>query len=137
MLFSCKKNLTTTVDIYYGSSDLNEVTDDYILSNFSTASGDIGYTTGRIYTFDSTSDKSYKFLTVLDLPASPIVIDNPNQEWKRSTTESRSDISKCESDGTVIGMEPVKILSINGVTYKLYRTTLKYDNSIKLKVYSY
>ena len=130
------------VDIYYGTGTTTGVTSSDIITKFSTATGFIGSPAGRTYTFGPTFG-TYRYWAIPDLP---------------NTGERVVSNCKLIDDITVVGLEPSQIdfysyyqidptppsqtikygkLDINGITYRLYRTSFKYGSSTtQLKIYS-
>jgi hypothetical protein len=128
---------------YYGTGTTTGVTASYILSTFSTATGNVGSPTGREYTFGVTFN-TYRYWAIPDLP-------NTGERVIKSLTLPDS--------VTVIGLQPGENyyysyyqydptppsqsiqygkIDINGIVYRLYRTTLKYTSSrTQFKVFSF
>ena len=141
-VFSIPDNPSGLADVYYGISTDTQVTADYILTNFTKTTGPVGTPTGKQYTFGDTFN-TYRFWAIPDLP----------------NTGERVIANLTTSDGlAVIGLQPGGTfytyyqnnptppsqsiqygkLDINGITYRLYRTTLKYTSTTtQFRVYSF
>lgn len=127
---------------YYGTGTTTGVTASYILSTFSTATGNVGSPTGREYTFGPTFG-TYRYWAIPD-------ISNDGNRVIGNVTLT--------DDVTIVGLEPSQMsyysyyqlnpnppsqtikyakIDINGVMYRLYRTTYKYGSStVLLNVWS-
>lgn len=130
---------------YYGTGTTTGVTASYILSTFSTATGYVGSLTGRPYTFGTTFG-TYRYWAIPDVP------DGAEYGYKIIAAAKYSD------GNTTLVMQPPQTfysyyqdnpqpaiqsiqygkLDINGVTFRLYRTTVKYNSAnIQFLIYSF
>jgi len=136
------------VDIYYGTGTTTTVTSDTIISTFSTESGLIGlpYSSGgRVYTF-GVAFNTYRFWAIPDVPSG---ITYGNKIISRSVFPDNSTVlamqpaepfySYYQSDPTPSGqMISYGKMTINGIIYRLYRTSYKFSSSnIQFLIYSF
>ena len=121
--------------IYYGISTETTVTAEYILANFTKTTGFVGSPTGRKYTFGPTFG-TYRYWAIPDVP----------------NTGERviGEVTLNDASHTNMGMEPSQMsyyqyyqlnpnpplqtikyakIDINGIVYRLYRTTYRYGSS--------
>ena len=129
------------VEIYYGTGTTTTVTSSYILSTFSTTTGNVGSPTGRLYTFGSVY--SYRYFAIPDLPNLGYRViqiiylpDNVTTIDMQPSTSfySYSQLSPEPPSQPILYGK----LDINGSTYRLYRSAAKFSAYLnQFKVYSF
>ena len=123
-------------DVYYGVSSLPFVTEDYISNNFSTVTGNVGYRTGRTYTFPG--GYNYKYWCILDrYTTGDKLIERVTNNGARVTFVYDSFYQYYQTNPTPsISITYGKIL-IFGNTYRIYRTIMKSSLNYEQVVYSF
>jgi hypothetical protein len=125
------------VEIYYGVNSLPTVTEETITTTFSTETGYIGSSNGRLYTFPG--GYNYKYWCIPDSPndgyrvvevikngsgiVTTLAYDSYYQYYQLNPTPQQS-ISYGKLD-------------INGTTYRIYRTIIKSSLNYEQYVYSF
>ena len=117
-------SVPVSVDIYYGVSSNSTVTESEILSNFSTASGYVGSSDGRLYTFDS--GYYYKYWAIQDLPNEGYrVINKLENNNIKVILVYDSYYKYYQINPTPIQSITYGKINIKGVFYRIYRTLIK------------
>ena len=127
--------------IYYGISADEIVSAEYILANFTKATGPVGSPTGRLFTFALTFN-TYRFWAIQDFPNTGDrvigAVKFPFGEVVFMQPESPF-YSYYQLDPEP-SSQPIQYgkLDINGIKYRLYRTALAFSSSTnQFKVYSF
>jgi len=118
------QGITTLVDIYYGVSTKTRVTENDVRSTFLTATGYIGSPTGRLYVFPT--GYNYKYWCIPDIPnEGERVVNQITNGTTNTILVYDSYYRYYQTNPTPLQSITYGKMSINGVTYRIYRTITK------------
>lgn len=124
------------IDIFYGTSSTSTVTESFIKTNFLTATGNVGSSTGRYYIFPT--GYTYKYWCIPDLPNTGSRVIKEIAYGATTTVLAYDSYYKYyQTDPTPSPSITYGKISINGFSYRIYRTITKASTNNEQYVYCF